>query len=608
MGTLSCAPLATGASADADPGDLVRTYCLPCHGSGDTEFYPTLENAAGQLTGLGLASVILNGKFDRAGERQGQTVPIMPAHVRLANESIARIVNHLKGYPQGSAEQISAEDVAAIRGEVAEREVQPLSKGEHARGTRLYHTHCAGCHGVDRRGRAGSALYAWSMQQHGTMAIMGTLHQGSSWGMPSWLQQGLNEEDLELIARYVQTDDANLPRFEWQQVKRSWQAVASQQRSSPTKRSLFVSLLHDTGEIALIDAQNYTLVKVLNTGLAPHAIRVSDDQCLIHVLNRAAEVSTVDACADSPQVIAHVKTGYEGRTMALGLGGNTLLVASNWPPHVISLNAQTLRPKRLIQLDPDAYATNATTADVAQILPLNRREALVVAKTAGELLVLNRRRITGRESGSEHLRTGSPTHSGAHLIAPTDDAKLVVYSLEEHETQRIIFVEGLAGGAKGTAFTSNDNTYWVTGGMSPQAPLVRVQTDGPPRDWRIERLDYGGDGSLNVATHPAAGHIWIDHPLADTKVRSQSITVVAKDEWQTERVLPVVEWAQLNDVRYARALHPQFSEDGREAWITVWNRQDLDSAIVVVDTATLEPKHVIKGNWLTTPIRTFRAY
>lgn len=164
------------------PGQkLLAKYCLVCHAGGDVEFYPRMEAVAARLNADQLAAAILNGKFDRAGEFDGQTVPVMPAHARLANESIAEIVNYLKGFEVGHPSHLSVERVARLRGMDATNVAPPLAPADQARASKIYHNQCAGCHAVDRSGRAGSALYTWAMQQRGTAGLMATLHLGSSW-------------------------------------------------------------------------------------------------------------------------------------------------------------------------------------------------------------------------------------------------------------------------------------------------------------------------------------------------------------------------------------------------------------------------------------------
>ena len=50
----------------------------------------------------------------------------------------------------------------------------------------------------------------------------------------------------------------------------------------------------------------------------------------------------------------------------------------------------------------------------------------------------------------------------------------------------------------------------------------------------------------------------------------------------------------------ARVVQPEFNANGDEVWFSVWNGQEEESAIVVVDDKTLKLKKVIKDKRLIT--------
>jgi nitrite reductase (NO-forming)/hydroxylamine reductase len=50
-----------------------------------------------------------------------------------------------------------------------------------------------------------------------------------------------------------------------------------------------------------------------------------------------------------------------------------------------------------------------------------------------------------------------------------------------------------------------------------------------------------------------------------------------------------------------RAVHPEYSADGKEVWISLWGGKTDQSAIVVYDDATLKVKKVITDPKMITP-------
>ncbi|MDH4023570.1 MAG: nitrite reductase, partial [Gammaproteobacteria bacterium] len=57
-----------------------------------------------------------------------------------------------------------------------------------------------------------------------------------------------------------------------------------------------------------------------------------------------------------------------------------------------------------------------------------------------------------------------------------------------------------------------------------------------------------------------------------------------------------------------RAVHPEFSADGTEVWISLWGGKADQSAIVVYDDKTLEVKKVITGPRIITPTGKFNVW
>jgi nitrite reductase (NO-forming)/hydroxylamine reductase len=72
-------------------------------------------------------------------------------------------------------------------------------------------------------------------------------------------------------------------------------------------------------------------------------------------------------------------------------------------------------------------------------------------------------------------------------------------------------------------------------------------------------------------------------------------------------VLPIAEWADLEGGAQ-RVVQPEYNEAGDEVWFSVWNAQDEQSAIVVVDDKTLQLKEVIKDERLITPTGKFNVH
>jgi cytochrome c553 len=141
--------------------------------------------------------------------------------------------------------------------------------------------------------------------------------------------------------------------------------------------------------------------------------------------------------------------------------------------------------------------------------------------------------------------------------------------------------------------------------------LILIGTDPknhPGNAWRVlQQVTGPATGSLFLTTHPSSRHLWMDTPLNADAEHSQAVAVFRKGELeQGFQTLPVARWSGLSEGP-RRVIQPAYSPDGREVWMVVWNPQDLGSAIVVVDDATLQPIATIRRPDLITPTRIFNV-
>ena len=130
----------------------------------------------------------------------------------------------------------------------------------------------------------------------------------------------------------------------------------------------------------------------------------------------------------------------------------------------------------------------------------------------------------------------------------------------------------------------------------------------------MQTLEGQGGGSLFIKTHPNSNHVYVDTPLNPEPEIASSAAVFKIDELGAEgedeieyEVLPIGEWSGIEEGQ-RRVVQPEFNKDGTEVWFSVWNAQDEESAIVIVDDKTLELKHVIKGDQIVTPTGKFNVY
>lgn len=638
----SDAQLATAGDGlpEAAGADLYAQHCAVCHGSdgrGIDDRYPSLHfDAEAWAEPGGIIRQVLGGSHRRAAGAA------MPDHGFLGNESLARVLSHVRAAFGPGGGEVDMADVASARldlvqgfhdraaAEAADArplvgtprgagvwQPPPMSPAAYARAQRHYEQFCTGCHGVFRSGTAGNPLQPEWMRELGTEYLRQVIGFGTDRGMPTWLDEGgLSPSDVHELALFLQHPVPPPASMDMAALRDTWilhQPLSErpeQVRHDHDLDQIWVVALHDPGAVLLIDGPSREPIARIAVDGPPHRITATASGRYLHVVSRNGVVTLIDMYASPPERVASVRVGLEARTLGQLRGADDarLLAGADWPPQFVLLDGETLEPlQRVDSLPPELSDTVA--ADVGDIIPSPRHgEFAALLRGTGEVVLLedSAPMAVTRFETEPTLRSATLTPDGRHLLVPTDTRMLVVFDLEQRQVvteQPLPF----AGGGQGVLYEhAQHGPVWVAASMiSDQLAVVSTDAQGASA-WRVvEEVEAPAPGSLFVATHPASSHLWVDAPLAQVGHASREVAVYQRDDLQAGyRSLPIAGWADLGEGPQ-RVLQPSYSADGSEVWMLVWNTQNADSAIVIVDDASLEPLYVLRSSALLTPIRLY---
>jgi nitrite reductase (NO-forming)/hydroxylamine reductase len=393
--------------------------------------------------------------------------------------------------------------------------------------------------------------------------------------------------------------------------------------------NLFSVTLRDAGQVALIDGDTYEIVNVLDTGYAVHISRISASGRYLYVIGRDAKVDLIDLWMDPPQIVAEVKIGLEARSIETskyeGWEDRYAIAGAYWPPQYVIMDGPTLEPLRIVStrgmtVDSQEYHPEPRVASI--VASHYRPEFIVNVKETGHTLLvdyedINNLRVT--DIGTERfLHDGGLDSTGRYfLVAANARHRLAVIDTKEGRLEALIESEGLTPhpGRGANFIHPKYGPVWATSHLGDETiTLVGTDPEGHPDSaWKVvETLEGQGGGSLFIKTHPNSNHIYVDTPLNPEPEIASSVAVFKIDDLGKEdevayEVLPIGEWAGIAEGQ-RRVVQPEFNKQGTEVWFSVWNAQDQQSAIVIVDDKTLELKHVIKGDQIVTPTGKFNVY
>ena len=664
---------AAGIAAQVKAGESVyQTVCLACHqadGKGLPGAFPPLAGSDYLLGDKDRAvGVVVRGLEGEVVVNGVKYNSVMPAMTQLSDQEIADALTYAMNSWGNQGGAISVAQVAAVRAKAAAEPKTAASPTQHPTTTaelkyqgapspagaagvkilvtpgapdmtepefkhaqEIYFQRCAGCHGVLRKGATGKPLTPDITQKKGTEYLKVFINQGSPAGMPSWGKSGeLSQEEVDIMARFVQHEPPQPPEFGMPEIKASWNVIVpvsqrpTKQQSKYNLDNIFAVTLRDSGEVALIDGDTKEIINVIRTGYAVHISRLSHSGRYVYTIGRDGKIDLIDLYFDKPTKVAEIKVGLEARSVETskykGYEDKYAIAGAYWPPQYTIMDGLTLEPLKVV-------STRGMTVDTQEFHPEPRVAAIVAShehpefivnvKETGQIQLVNYEDINNLKTttigAARFLHDGGWDATKRYFITAANQSnKIAVVDSKEQKLTALIDVDKIPHPGRGANFV--DPKYgpvWATSALGNEK-VTLIGTDPEKHAdhaWKVVRVLKGqGGGSLFVKTHPKSKHLYVDTTLNPDPKISQSIAVFDINDLEAGfKVLPIAEWANLGEGP-KRVVQPEFNAGGDEVWFSVWNGKDQRSAIVVVDDKTLKLKKVIDDARIVTPTGKFNVH
>jgi nitrite reductase (NO-forming)/hydroxylamine reductase len=664
---------AAGVAAQVKAGESVyQTVCLACHqadGKGLPGAFPPLAGSDYLLGDKDRAvGVVVRGLEGEVVVNGIKYNSVMPAMTQLSDQEIADALTYAMNSWGNQGGAVTVAQVAAVRAKAAAEPKTAASPTQHPTTTaelkyqgapspagaagvkilvtpgapdmtepefkhaqEIYFQRCAGCHGVLRKGATGKPLTPDITQKKGTEYLKVFINQGSPAGMPSWGKSGeLTQEEVDIMARFVQHEPPQPPEFGMPEIKASWNVIIpvdqrpTKQQSKYNLDNIFAVTLRDTGEVALIDGDTKEIINLIRTGYAVHISRLSHSGRYVYTIGRDGKIDLIDLYFDKPTKVAEIKVGLEARSVETskykGYEDKYAIAGSYWPPQYTIMDGLTLEPLKVV-------STRGMTVDTQEFHPEPRVAAIVAShehpefivnvKETGQIQLVNYEDINNLKTttigAARFLHDGGWDSTKRYFMTAANQSnKIAVVDSKEQKLTALVDVDKIPHPGRGANFV--DPKYgpvWATSALGNEK-ITLIATDPEKHAdhaWKVVRVLKGqGGGSLFVKTHPKSKHLYVDTTLNPDPKISQSIAVFDINDLEAGfKVLPIAEWANLGEGP-KRVVQPEFNAGGDEVWFSVWNGKDQRSAIVVVDDKTLKLKKVIDDARIVTPTGKFNVH
>ena len=522
-----------------------------------------------------------------------------------------------------------------------------LTAAEKETAKKIYFERCAGCHGVLRKGATGKNLEPhWSKKdKDGNVTEGGTLKlgqnrlekiigYGTDGGMVNF-DDILTKEEISLMSKYIQNTPDVPPEYSFKETLDSWKVIVpvdqrpKKQMNNYNLKNMFSVTLRDTGEVALIDGDTKEIRSIVKTGYAVHISRMSASGRYVYVIGRDGRLSLIDLWMEKPGVVAEVKIGFDARSVDTskfkGFEDKYAIAGSYWPPQYVIMDGDTLKPRKVVStrgmtVDGEYHPEPRVASIVASFI---KPEWVVNIKETGQILLVDYSDIenlkTTTIASAKFLHDGGWDASKRYfLVAANASNKIAAVDTKTGKLAALVDVAKIPHPGRGANFVHPKfGPVWATGHLGADV-LTLISTPSEDKknakfkefNWKVVQEIKHVPGNLFVKTHPKSKHLWADSAQNSDKDLAESVSVWdMADLSKPTRVINVAKDSGLPPTKAVkRAVHPEYSADGKEVWISLWGGKTDQSAIVVYDDATLTVKKVITDPKMITPTGKFNVY
>ncbi|HKJ76525.1 MAG TPA: cytochrome D1 domain-containing protein, partial [Gammaproteobacteria bacterium] len=430
-----------------------------------------------------------------------------------------------------------------------------LSSDEFEKAKNMYFQRCAGCHGVLRKGATGKNLEPKNTLEKGTKRLKRIITWGTEGGMNNF-DDIFSEEEIELLAKYIQHEPPEPPEMTLAQMKESTKVYVDP-TDYPDKplhgrnwENFFVVIERDVGKVAIIDGDKHEVVGRVDTGYAVHVIKALEHSNVAeaenvgrfwYTMGRDGKMTKIDLFQKPENMlVAETKIGYDARDVAVSGNGEYVVGGAYWPPHFVIVDAKTMDPVKVVStrgVNVDGEYVEESRVAAVYDTP-NAKSWLISAKELGQMWQVNWDDIDDltitQMDTHKYLHDGFYDPTGRYFqIAANASNRMEVVDTEEREAVASIetgtkphpgpganWIDPKCGPVGGTGHLGEGKvTVW---GNDPEGH--------PDQAWKVcYTLETDGPGVF-IRTHPNSDYVWMDQTKHPEPEVQQAVKVFSKKD------------------------------------------------------------------------------
>jgi mono/diheme cytochrome c family protein/DNA-binding beta-propeller fold protein YncE len=442
----------------------------------------------------------------------------------------------------------------------------------------LYDTNCASCHGADRLGAAGPALLPGNLERLRRPDAIKTITEGRiATQMPAFGGK-LTADEIKSLSDLIYSPLENMPQWGMEQIKAS--RIEHQRPGSlPDKPSFAADPLNlfvvvETGDhhATILDGDKFEPIARFPTRYALHGgPKFSPDGRYVYFASRDGWIAKYDIW--NLKLVAEVRAGINTRNLAISSDGRFAIAANYYPNSLVVLDAQDLKPLRVIDVKDD----NGKSSRVSAVYDAAPRKSFVAAlKDIPEVWEIRYDDLAAGVTMPRRIRLDDYLDdfffdaSYDHVIGSSRQGRGQVIDLNLGRKVASVDLPGLPHLGSGITWNYQGKPVLATPNLKEG-----VVTVVDMQSWKtVKQIDTLGPGFF-MRSHENTPYAWVD--VFNSKTERDVIQIIDKQK------LEVV--ARLKPSPGKVAAHTEFTRDGKYALVSIW---EMDGELVIYDAQTLK--------------------
>ena len=468
----------------------------------------------------------------------------------------------------------------------------------------LYEEHCQSCHGVDRLGAMGPALFPENLSRLRKNKATKVIQNGRvATQMPSFSEK-LTLEQTQQLVEYIYTKPKTDLKWSMADIKASniqhfdQSKLPNEPQFDADLMNLFIVVELGDHSATLLNGDTFEPITRFKTRFALHGgPKYSPDGRYVYFASRDGWISKYDIY--NMKVVAEVRAGINTRNIAISSDGQYAIIGNYLPHNVVILNTKDLSPIKSI----DTVDSEGVSSRVSAVYNAPPRHSFIVAlkdvKEVWEIPYSDKGGVEvfkgwahdyRKDSGEGKVENWKVTEPFPIRRIRTTDflddfffdpeyINLIGASRDSHTGQVInldakkkvatIPMAGMPHLGSGITWDYQGKTVFASPNIKEGLVTV-IDMD----NWTvIKEIETLGPGFF-MRSHSNSPYAWVDVFFGPNK---NKVHVIDKSTLEIVKTLAPVE--------NKTAAHVEFTKDGKYVLLSIW---DKDGAVIIYDANTLK--------------------